>query len=83
MPGRGRTFQYLRRCPRRSCDFSRFRSPDEGLPIVVVDEEIYRLLPDLLIATIDKFARMPWQGQTQMLFGRVTRLLQTSWLCLA
>ena len=69
--GRGRTFQF---CGDTlgSCEFSRFRSPDEGLPIVVVDEEIYRLLPDLLIATVDKFARMPWLGQTQMLFGRVT-----------
>ena len=69
--GRGRTFQF---CSDNvgGCAFSRSKSPDEGLPIVVVDEEIYRLLPDLLIATVDKFARMPWQGQTQMLFGRVT-----------
>jgi hypothetical protein len=28
----------------------------------VVDEEIYRLLPALLIATVDKFAQMPWKG---------------------
>jgi hypothetical protein len=38
---------------------------------VVVDEEVYRLLPALLIATVDKFAQMPWKGETQMLFGRV------------
>jgi hypothetical protein len=43
----------------------------EGLPAVVVDEEIYRLLPDLLIGTVDKFAQMPWRGPVQMLFGRV------------
>ena len=73
--GRGRTFQY---CGDElgQCEFTRAKSPDEGLPIVVVDEEIYRLLPDLLIATVDKFARMPWQGQTQMLFGRVTGYCQ-------
>ena len=73
--GRGRTFQF---CGDKlgECEFSRFRAPDEGLPVVVVDEEIYRLLPDLLIATVDKFARMPWQGQTQMLFGRVTGYCQ-------
>ncbi len=69
--GRGRTFQYcsdkLGRCP-----FSFKQAPDEGLPIVVVDEEIYRRLPTLLIATVDKFAQMPWKGATQMLFGRVT-----------
>ena len=53
------------------CPFSRKQSKDEGLPIVVVDEEIYRRLPTLLIATVDKFAQMPWKGETQMLFGRV------------
>ena len=39
--------------------------------MVVVDEEVYRLLPSLLIATVDKFAQLPWKGETQMLFGRV------------
>ncbi len=71
--GRGRTFQY---CSDKlgNCPFSRKPSAqweDEGLPIVVVDEEIYRRLPTLLIATVDKFAQMPWKGETQMLFGRV------------
>jgi hypothetical protein len=69
--GRGRTFQYCSD-PLGGCPFSRKQSPDEGLPIVVVDEEIYRRLPALLIATVDKFAQMPWKGETQMLFGRVT-----------
>ncbi len=71
--GRARTFQYcsdkLGKCP-----FSRKQSArwdDEGIPIVVVDEEIYRRLPTLLIATVDKFAQMPWKGEIQMLFGRV------------
>ncbi len=53
------------------CDFSRVRSPDEGIPVLTVDEEIYRRLPALLIATVDKFAQMPWNGRTQMLFGQV------------
>jgi hypothetical protein len=53
------------------CDFSRAKSPDEGIPILTVDEEIYRRLPSLLIATVDKFAQMPWNGRTQMLFGQV------------
>ena len=53
------------------CPFSRKQSKEEGLPVVVVDEEIYRRLPTLLIATVDKFAQMPWKGETQMLFGRV------------
>ena len=42
--GRGRTFVY---CGDKfgQCVFSRRQSPDEGLPILVVDEEIYRRLP--------------------------------------
>lgn len=68
---RGRTLLFcgdqLGRCP-----FSRGQRPDEGLPAVVVDEEIYRLLPGLLIATVDKFAQMPWRGAVQTLFGRVS-----------
>lgn len=68
--GRGRTLIYcgdkLGRCP-----FSPAKSPGEGLPVVVVDEEVYRLLPSMLIATVDKFAQMPWKGQVQMLFGQV------------
>jgi Helicase conserved C-terminal domain len=71
--GRGRTYVY---CGDKfgQCVFSRKQSKkydDEGIPILVVDEEIYRKLPSLLIATVDKFAQMPWKGETQMLFGQV------------
>ncbi|WP_190176367.1 DISARM system helicase DrmA [Streptomyces naganishii] len=49
--------------------------PEErGLPILVVDEEIYRRPPSLVIATVDKFAQLPWRGETQALFGQVSRL---------
>jgi hypothetical protein len=54
-----------------NCPFSRRQAADEGLPVVVVDEEIYRRLPTMLIATVDKFAQMPWNGAVQMLFGQV------------
>jgi hypothetical protein len=54
-----------------TCQFSKRQAPAEGLPIVVVDEEIYRRLPTILIATVDKFAQMPWKGEVQMLFGQV------------
>ena len=53
------------------CEFSERNAPKEGLPVMVVDEEIYRRPPSLLIATVDKFAQMPWKGETQMLFGKV------------
>jgi hypothetical protein len=68
---RGRTLIYCGD-PTGRCVFSATRSPGEGLPVLVVDEEIYRQLPALLIATVDKFAQMPWNGITQMLFGQVS-----------
>jgi hypothetical protein len=57
--------------PTGCCPFTQRQALKEGLPVVVVDEEIYRLLPALLIATVDKFAQMPWEGRVQMLFGQV------------
>lgn len=68
--GRGRTLIFCSD-PLGRCRFSHKQAPDEGLPVLVVDEEIYRRLPALLIATVDKFAQMAWKGETQMLFGRV------------
>jgi hypothetical protein len=60
--------------PQGECEFSEAKAPKEGLPVMVVDEDIYRRPPSLLIATVDKFAQMPWNGQTQMLFGQVNGL---------
>ncbi len=57
-------------CSRDQCEFHRSKNP-EGIPAVVSDEEIYRLLPTLVIGTVDKFARMPWVGNTQSLMGIV------------
>src|SRR5207253_11476399 len=57
-----------------SCEFSEAKSPKEGLPVMVVDEDIYRRPPSLLIATVDKFAQMPWKGETQSLFGQLDGL---------
>ncbi|MBN3525172.1 DISARM system helicase DrmA [Paenibacillus apiarius] len=57
-------------CSRADCEFHRSKNP-EGIPAVVSDEEIYRLLPTLIIGTVDKFARMPWVGNTQSLMGNV------------
>ncbi len=57
------------RCDNIDCDFSSL----DRLPIVVVDEEIYRRLPAFMIATIDKFANVPWVGSAGAFFGNVTR----------
>jgi hypothetical protein len=41
--------------------------------VLTVDEPIYRRLPAFLIATVDKFAAMPWEGKVGAFFGRVER----------
>jgi hypothetical protein len=56
-------------CVNRGCAFTR----NHSLPIVAVDEPIYRRLPCFLIATVDKFAAMPWTGPVGGFFGRVER----------
>ncbi len=56
-------------CSNRRCEFS--TAP--GLPVLTVDEPIYRRLPAFLIATVDKFAAMPWEGSVAAFFGRVDR----------
>ena len=66
--GRGRTLMF---CHNLKCLFGARKSPREGLPVLVVDEEIYQKIPTMMIATVDKFAQMPWNGKTQMLFGKV------------
>lgn len=43
----------------------------DGIPAHAVDEQVYRHTPSLVIATVDKFAQMAWNGRVQSLFGRV------------
>lgn len=57
--------------PEGECMFTRRRSPQEGLPVLTTDEEIYRLTPALVIGTVDKFAQLPWRAATSALFGTV------------
>jgi hypothetical protein len=61
-------------CEGASCIFSEKMRPGEGLPVLFVDEQIYQELPDFLVATVDKFAMMPWRGDAGMLFGKATHL---------
>jgi hypothetical protein len=58
--------------PFGQCPFTE-KQNQEGLPVITTDEEIYRLLPGLLIATVDKFAQLPWQGPLHVLFGKVEK----------
>jgi hypothetical protein len=42
------------RCLDSSCPMS------EGIPVAIVDDQIYEELPTIVIGTIDKFARLAW-----------------------
>ena len=57
------------RCADAACAFT----GDRALPVVTVDEAIYRRLPAFLIATVDKFASLPWRGEAGAFFGHVDR----------
>lgn len=61
------------RCADPACAFT----GDRALPVVTVDEAIYRRLPAFLIATVDKFAALPWKGQAGAFFGHVDRADET------
>ncbi|MFJ8859526.1 helicase-related protein [Streptomyces sp. NPDC102451] len=52
------------RCPSGTCEFRR------GLPVHLVDEAVYAHRPTLVIATVDKFASMPWRPASAALFNR-------------
>lgn len=56
-------------CANRHCVFR----GDRALPIVAVDEPLYRRLPAFVIATVDKLASLPWVGESGLLFGGATR----------
>ncbi|HEY8720203.1 helicase-related protein [Pengzhenrongella sp.] len=50
-------------CPRSSCEFS------DELPVVVVDEMLYDNPPTILLATVDKFARLQFLPRAGRLLG--------------
>lgn len=57
-------------CLDPKCDFRWKKEHPEGIPVLAVDDEVYRELPCFLIATVDKFAGLPWVGKTGLLLGR-------------
>ncbi|MEJ2888852.1 helicase-related protein [Actinomycetospora aeridis] len=50
-------------CRDRDCAFA------SGLPIHLVDEDVYRARPSLLIGTVDKFAMLAWREQAGNIFS--------------
>ena len=56
-----RSFQFF--CPADDCAFH------DGLPVGVIDEALYAEPPSLLLATVDKFAQLPWDDRAGVFFG--------------
>lgn len=54
----------LIRCPSSECTFH------SGLPVYLIDEEIYEYSPTFIVATIDKFAQVALNYETSSIFGR-------------
>ncbi len=50
-------------CTDETCDFA------AGLPLYVIDEDIYERRPAIVIGTVDKFAQLAWRSDARSLFG--------------
>ncbi|HNY05001.1 MAG TPA: helicase-related protein [Candidatus Egerieousia sp.] len=53
-------------CLNDDCCFS---ENNGGLPIVLIDEDIYQNPPTILFATVDKFAQLAWKAKATTLFN--------------
>lgn len=53
-------------CLNENCHFS---EKNGGLPIVLIDEDVYSHPPTILFATVDKFAMLAWKGEATALFN--------------
>ncbi len=62
-------------CSDPTCMFYKYNPRKKmKIPVYLVDEEIYAKCPTIILSTVDKFARLPWDVNTNALFGRVDRL---------
>ena len=51
-------------CENTNCEFY-----EKNLPIYVVDEDVYKYQPSVLIGTVDKFVRITWNKDSKKIFG--------------
>lgn len=51
------------KCSSEKCEFN------TGLPVYLIDEEIYKYTPTYIVATIDKFAQIAFKEECGALFG--------------
>lgn len=61
--GTGADKKVLLHCPDQECEYH------EELPVEVVDEEVYKNPPSLIIGTVDKFAMLAWRHEGRSIFG--------------
>ena len=57
------------------CDFALNRT---GLPLYIIDDDIYEKTPTLVLGTVDKFAMLPYRPEAQGLFGFIDGEKRTS-----
>lgn len=53
-------------CLNENCHFS---EKNGGLPVVLIDDDIYSKPPTILFATVDKFATLAWKGEATTFFN--------------
>ncbi|MBI3137851.1 MAG: hypothetical protein HYZ15_04630 [Sphingobacteriales bacterium] len=66
------TVSVLHKCSNTSCRF-----PGGVIPIYIIDTEIYRHLPSVIVGTIDKLAIVGMQRNVAMFFGKVDGYCET------
>ena len=59
-----KTRKLVLQCPDQSCHFG-----SHQLPINVVDDQLYKNPPTILIGTVDKFAQISWKNEPKKFFG--------------
>lgn len=59
-----RTWRLAHKCPSSSCEW-----PEDLLPFYIVDDEIYRFLPTVIVGTLDKAASIALQASMRGLVG--------------
>lgn len=60
------TMRVIHRCTQPYCAF-----PNGEIPVYVIDNEIYRYLPSVMVGTIDKLASLGNQRKLSQVFGQV------------
>lgn len=58
--------QLTSHCLNPNCAYA---EQNKGLPIFLIDEDIYKNPPTMLFATVDKFAQLAWKGEATSLFN--------------